>query len=278
MRLAMPKEETVEVELIDYIKVILKRKWLIITGFLIAVVTAAVVSFLLPPVYESTAILEIGTIDYKPISSAESTAEILKSPLVQREVIKELNLNLKPLELEKKIGIKTKKNLITITAKAKSPQQAKEIANYFAKIAVKEGEKKYVEAKKVLENYMEELEKRSKEIEKEIKKKEEKISQIDASSEAGARELGGYLGVINSLEARIDSLRGKIQNSKFKISTTLRPTQVIRPATEPEYPKKPRKKLNVIIAGFLGLIVALGLAFFLEYWEKAKGSLKEKNN
>lgn len=41
--------------------------------------------------------------------------------------------------------------------------------------------------------------------------------------------------------------------------------QVIDPAIEPESPIKPRTKLNVMIAAFLGLFIGCGLAFFMEY-------------
>ena len=48
--------------------------------------------------------------------------------------------------------------------------------------------------------------------------------------------------------------------------------QLIKEPTSSLYPVSPRKKLNVLIAGILSLIIFTFLAFFLEYIQKRKGS------
>jgi len=52
---SMPEED--EVSLYEYIKVIAKRKWLIIIGTFVCIVTAVIVTLLLPRVYETRATL-----------------------------------------------------------------------------------------------------------------------------------------------------------------------------------------------------------------------------
>jgi len=46
--------------------------------------------------------------------------------------------------------------------------------------------------------------------------------------------------------------------------------KVIDPAIEPNAPIKPNKKLNILIAGVLGLFIGIFVAFFLEFWQKGK--------
>ena len=41
-------------------------------------------------------------------------------------------------------------------------------------------------------------------------------------------------------------------------------------AYEPTAPIKPNKKLNILIAGVLGLFIGIFVAFFLEFWQKGK--------
>ncbi len=41
-------------------------------------------------------------------------------------------------------------------------------------------------------------------------------------------------------------------------------------AHEPKSPIKPNRKLNILIAGVLGLFVGIFVAFFLEFWQKGK--------
>jgi capsular polysaccharide biosynthesis protein len=50
--------------------------------------------------------------------------------------------------------------------------------------------------------------------------------------------------------------------------------QLIKDPTSSLYPISPKKKLNILIAGILGLMIFTILAFFLEYIEKQKNIKK----
>lgn len=45
--------------------------------------------------------------------------------------------------------------------------------------------------------------------------------------------------------------------------------QVVAPAVVPREPVRPRKALNIAVAGVLGLMAGVFLAFFLDYWERS---------
>ncbi len=68
--------------------------------------------------------------------------------------------------------------------------------------------------------------------------------------------------IINQLENEIDNLNER----KGRIDYT----QLIKEPTSSLYPVSPKKKLNVLIAGILGLMAFTMLAFFLESLEKHK--------
>ncbi len=72
--------------------------------------------------------------------------------------------------------------------------------------------------------------------------------------------------IINQLENQIDNLNEK----KGRIDYT----QLIKEPTSSLYPVSPKKKLNVLIAGILGLMAFTMLAFFLESLEKHKAKSK----
>jgi len=46
--------------------------------------------------------------------------------------------------------------------------------------------------------------------------------------------------------------------------------KVVNLAHEPKAPIRPNRKLNILIAGVLGLFVGIFAAFFLEFWQKGK--------
>ncbi len=72
--------------------------------------------------------------------------------------------------------------------------------------------------------------------------------------------------IINQLENEIDNLNERKGRVDY--------TQFIKEPTSSLYPVSPKKKLNVLIAGILGLMAFTMLAFFLESLEKQKA----KNN
>ena len=63
-----------EINLMDYIQVIRKRKWLIITGTLLCVVVAGIVSLLMPKIYRGEATFKITA---KEIITAKEMVSII---------------------------------------------------------------------------------------------------------------------------------------------------------------------------------------------------------
>jgi uncharacterized protein involved in exopolysaccharide biosynthesis len=161
-----PPEE--EVNLLDYWRVLWKRRWLIGGLFFVSVATALVVSLLLPKIYESTATL-LPSLDSKegaglgallaatgaggaaqslgislpgaPATPTDLFVAMLKSRIMADEVIKRYNLMdyyeagtmqdaRRALEGNSKITV-SKEKVIKIIVEAKSPQLAADIANFY---------------------------------------------------------------------------------------------------------------------------------------------------
>jgi len=67
-----------------------------------------------------------------------------------------------------------------------------------------------------------------------------------------------------------DVLSQKNEEVKIAVATESGLVKIASLAYEPKYPIKPNKKLNILIAGVLGLFVGIFVAFFLEFWQKGK--------
>jgi uncharacterized protein involved in exopolysaccharide biosynthesis len=154
-----------EVNLLDYWRVIWKRRWLLGGLFAASVLTAMVVSLLMPKIYESTATL-LPSLDSKeggglgallsaggaaqglgislpgtPAMPTDIFVAMLKSRIMADEVIKRFNLmdlyeaktmqdTRKALEGQTRITV-AKEKVIKITVEAKSPPLAADIANFY---------------------------------------------------------------------------------------------------------------------------------------------------
>ncbi|MBE0461805.1 MAG: hypothetical protein IBX60_09270 [Candidatus Aminicenantes bacterium] len=74
---------------------------------------------------------------------------------------------------------------------------------------------------------------------------------------------------IEKLKSEIIEINNQIELLKEK-KIRIDYAQLVKEPTSSTYPVSPRKKLNVLIAGILGLMLFTFLAFFLEYIEKNK--------
>jgi len=146
----MPEED--EVSLYDYIKVIARRKWLIVTGTFVCILVAAIVTLLLPRVYETRATLTTVGLDtpdvemgFLKISTGLSLDKFFSFLPIDRnldlEVIRRLGLdkspdNLTPQALSQMItfGLARDSRTITINVRHSHPGKAKDIANTMAEV------------------------------------------------------------------------------------------------------------------------------------------------
>jgi len=83
------------------------------------------------------------------------------------------------------------------------------------------------------------------------------------------------------LNTEIDKINNEIEDVKNEIGFLnerkgrIDYTQLIKEPTSSISPVSPKKKLNVLIAGILGLFIFTALAFFLDYLEKQRIKGKE---
>ena len=315
-----------EVDLREYIEVIVRR-WKWIAGVtLVAVVTAAIVSFLLiTPVYEATVTLlvmkpplisasqslEAQVVDAL-LKSAEVEAQVvealLKSGEVEAQVVEALGKVLSPSEREPgglvaeiKVAQEGESRVFKVSARAGDPQRAAQIANAWAEVGAE-----------VLREAQTPTDEELKIAEQNLKAAEEALwefAEANGLAEADLRSLLGsrsdqwsinfFLGeggVISqrtlpslSVEKRMElasllrsrDIAEEIYLSLSKEAEVAKITaqagggvEVISPAVAPSEPVQPRTKLNIAIAGVLGLMVGVFGAFVAEYfegWEREKG-------
>jgi len=104
-----PSQEEKEVHLRDYWKIIMKRRWIIIALFLIVLITTAIGTFTMQPVYRGTVSIQINkenpqVVDFKEIFSVnmwdqdyyQTQYKVLESRSLARRVIQTLKLSEHP--------------------------------------------------------------------------------------------------------------------------------------------------------------------------------------
>ncbi len=96
-----------EIHLRDYMRVILRRKWIIITFFFIAITTALLGTFLMKPIYKSSVMIKIdqepNVVNFKDVYEKEGSEDyyqtqfkILKSRGLAKRIIRSMKLDQNP--------------------------------------------------------------------------------------------------------------------------------------------------------------------------------------
>ena len=133
-------------ELLQYWRLIVQNRYVIIATTLLGVITAAIVTFTTTPTYQSEAEIFVSTpastLDISALATGssfsqqrvKSYAQIVNSPLTLEPVIQSLNLKTTPEELSKAIVASAPLDtvLIHLTVTDIDPQRASDIANAVA--------------------------------------------------------------------------------------------------------------------------------------------------
>jgi len=215
-----------EINLMDYIQVIRKRKWLIFIGTLLCMVVAGVVSFTKPKVYEAKAYLMVTSPKYSvefaskegskistPIFqniSAETFSKIILNEHTARTVIAKLRLDSPPHQYtasqilgQIKVEYPRNTNLILLKVQDTSKDRAAQIVNAWASAFIERNDE--VVSKETTDTFnfvMGQLE----ETKVSLKTAEEELERFQKASkiELLREQISGKIKQIVQYESRLD--------------------------------------------------------------------------
>ena len=244
-----------EINLMDYFQVIRKRKWLIILGTLICMIVAAIISLLMPKIYRGEAIFKIA----RGIPTAKEMVSIIGK--LDEEKLKQVlpeTYNLKnSIKLNALRDSVDKFQLIIETERVDDiPIAISMVVEYINNNPL---------IRQSVEEDKERLLKQTEELSKVIESSKELVKAYDNLIKTG--RLIGFNPI--ELNKRISDI--KIE--KLQVEQALKRLKGIEMLTQPNIsskPVKPKKKQNVMIAGVVGFLASIMLAFFMEFFEKNK--------
>ncbi|GAB6099412.1 hypothetical protein JCM16358_12910 [Halanaerocella petrolearia] len=271
------EEEFVEIDLREYINVLLKHKNMIVGIFLISILISGVVSyFVLDPVYQSEALIKLGSSsgDY---SNSQIAPSILTSLGYLKQVNQELDLEFTLSELtklkEEQLQVKMideTKDLIKITYNSKSARESKAVINRLIKQYQSDGLIEFEQNQKLKEEKLATVKAEIKNLETRTKEIESKLNDLTGTALSTADKVVLNNDLTGKLQA-MNKLKISLRDQKYQLMNELNDMeriQVINEPIKPEEPIKPNKKLNIVIAAVLGLMIGVFVAFFMEFLEE----------
>jgi len=195
-----------EIDLMDYVKVLLKRKWLILAVFLGAAIVAGIFSFILPKVYKIDTSLEVGQVAGGVVENPGQVVEKIKGDVYGIFVREKLGI---PEEKYPKIKVENPKgtNLITLVIESAKPPESKNILEEMNNLILEEHQEKIKVKKELIEKDIKTTEDKIKLVESDIEKTKNKIQPINEDIKRIENKIANAEEEKENLEAKVDALQ-----------------------------------------------------------------------
>jgi uncharacterized protein involved in exopolysaccharide biosynthesis len=262
-----------EINVREYLNVIIKMKKLVLSIFLPAVVITIIVNLLMPKIYEITSTIQLGSVDELLIKNDDAKAMILNQNFLL-SMINDFNLKITVEDLLKDIKINDigGTNLLKLKITYHNIDTAFKINDAIVKPLVVQGQNMYQERLVIFNERLKEL---SAEIENaglDITKTQSLISGLPNSSDISQSDVSlRRILLQNALlnyESNLISLRDKRNELKLLLANA-KEFKLFDAPIKPKNPIGPKKLQNIFIVGMLSLIFSVFLAFILEFWQKS---------
>ena len=273
-----PSEDD-EIDLRDLWDVLVRRKRVVFAVTAAVILLAVVYLFTLEPVYEAKAMLQIGSIDAKPVENAEN----LKTKLLNIYHVNDKNIRHEYPYISTISVPKNSNNLLELTVRGLDNQSAEQ---KIESVSIDIG-KKYRDIMlsyiKLQTSY---LEKRK----NEVARLQEQIDQLSGVLDyqekllkrlskgqdmQGAKTLSTEYSKNLEKLSLLQSLLSDAMTSVNRIQLSLSPvnvrnTELVGDIVTYDHPVKPRKKLIIALALVTGGMLGIFSAFFIEFISRGK--------
>ena len=260
-----------EIDLREYIQVILKRKKLILAIFLASVFTAAVISLLLPKTYEISSTIQLGRINELLINNEEAKTLMLNQNLLQ-SIINDLNLDYSPQELEKNIKISEIKdtNLFRVKITGNDIDAAIKINNLLTSALIVRGQALYQKNIDIINERLNSLSSEIKSAVDDIGRTQALIAEAPIAKNISQSDVSLRVILLqNSLpnyESNLNDLRNQ-ENAIKAILVNSREFKLFDSPIRPDSPLSRKIVLKTVIAGIFSLMIGIFLVFFINFWK-----------
>jgi succinoglycan biosynthesis transport protein ExoP len=253
--------------------------WLVLLGTVLAAAAGYGVSSSMPPIYLARATLLVNQAQgatalatYNDVLTSERLArtygELLRTEPILEQVIGDMRLPMRFKELAKTVTVDQVRDtqLISLAVEHQDPQLASDIANAIARTFIARVTEEQVgqtaATRAVLAQQVADLE-------QQVKRATEALEQTRASGEAGLGRLPGLQSELAQYQSTYAQLLRSQHEMALEEAKAASSVRLAVPATPPDRPVRPDVPQRTILAGIVGLVLCIGLAFLLQHLDDA---------
>jgi capsular exopolysaccharide synthesis family protein len=243
--------------------------WLLIAGLLLAGGAAYLVSSALPKVYEATVTLLVGqsssssTPNYNDLLASQrisqTYADLATTGTILGPVIADAGLGLTPDQFRGRVtaAASSQSSLITVTVQDGNPQRSAVLANAIADQLIAASDSVYGKNSQVQDFITAQISAAQVQIQ-DTQAQIDRLAGLQDPTTADTQQL-------QALRVQIAALRQTYAALLALPGSGANAITVVDRATQPGAPASPRVLLTTLLTALVGLLLALGIAFTMEY-------------
>jgi succinoglycan biosynthesis transport protein ExoP len=260
-------------QLEHYFAVIRKWLWLIVASVLVATVSSYLGALQMPRIYQATTTVMVGQVLEEPDPNTQDLylsqqlaytyADMARRRPILEGVAEALELDYTPSAEDVSARQVPGTQLLEIAVRDTYPERAMYIANGIAHQLILQSPtqaREEQERRAFVQRQLEDLESSIQEARNEIDEEQARLESANS-----ARAIEQHQANIAALQQKLSSYQSTYASLLPAVQGGVNYISVIEPATTPTVPISPRVGMTVMLASAIGLILAVGGAFLIEY-------------
>ncbi len=275
-------------ELKRYAAILWRWAWLILLGTVLAGGAAYGVSKLTTPIYRATTTLLVNqasnyslVTDYTSVLTSQQLAKTYSELVKKRPVSDAVIANLKPGLTSDQLAAKIQVNLVrdtmlmSISVEDENPQLAMALVNEVANVFIQQtNDTQRARFASSEENLSKEL----KQLQADMSTAQKALDQARGAATPNQSEVAGLQTVLSQYQNNYASLLKSYEDLRVTEARSTDSLSVAELADLPRSPVRPQTLMNTLLAAVVGAMLAVGVAFLVEYLDdtlKSPEDIKE---
>ena len=269
-----------EVDLRDYVNVLLKWKWLIIWITIISMVVAGIYSyFISKPVYEGTVLLQTPVVNNNSVTNINDLESIMRSEYFSNIVARRIGCSSQ--EINEGISVSNlgrDSDAIKVTFDGPSTNIISKFFEVLLPTFNDISNNSYNDMTTLLKSNLSDLKNEFLELKKEkdtINLKMLELTQLKNSTSGNLLEISLLSNAYSTIVEQASEVKQQIADLEMQLQLSHGFQYLVAP-TFSTHPVKPKKMFNIAVAGVAAFFFAILLAFFIEYMQGSENEDKRK--
>lgn len=274
----MPEHDRLsDLELRDYVRVLRRRKWTVLSAVVLVVGSALAAAFMQTPIYEASAELLLQNRSMESLFDASTGQRNDPARAIQTE-IRVLESGPVKMEVRRLLGVTPaisaspvgQTDVIEVKARSTDADRAAIVANTYSRAYID------FRRKQAVEGVLDAAEEVQAKIDSLQAQAAPLVAQIAAADPRNRGEVEARLRPqIESLQSQQALFKQKLDQLQVDAALKSGGVELVTPATVPTTPVEPRPIRTGAIALMVGLLFGIGLAFLFDYLDD---SVKNKDD